>query len=57
MAGRPEIYDVYFQLRISRELRSKFQKLARAKGITASEMVRRLMLNYLEGIGDAIGAR
>ena len=54
MPARPEIYSVYFQLRISRELRAKFQKLARAKGITASEMVRRLMLNYLERVGDGI---
>lgn len=50
--GRPELYSENLNMRISAELMNKLRIIAKAKGITASEMVRRLLLNYLEGLSD-----
>jgi len=47
---RPELYSAKLHMRISPELMRKLKVVAREKGITASEMVRRLVLNYLEGL-------
>jgi len=32
----------------------KLRNVAFDKGITASEMMRRLLLNYLEGLGESV---
>lgn len=50
MPARPELYSHRLQVRISIELMEKLKTKAKAKGITASEMTRRLILNYLEGL-------
>jgi len=49
---RPELYSANLNMRISPELMRRLKLIARAKGITASEMVRRLVLNYVEGLSD-----
>jgi len=52
MATRPELYGDRLNMRISSQLMGKLRIIAKAKGITASEMVRRLVLNYVEGLGN-----
>ena len=50
--SKPELYSERFMIRITPALMAKLKAKAKAKGINASEMVRRLVLNYIEGIGD-----
>jgi predicted DNA-binding protein len=45
---RPPLYSTELNIRISEELLEKLKKISKEKGITASEMVRRLILNYLD---------
>lgn len=54
MTARPELYSERLNMRISAELMRKLKIIAKAKGITASEMVRRLVLNYVEGLSDVV---
>ena len=49
---RPKLYSQDLHLRMSPELMRKLKAKAKAKGLTASEMTRRLILNYLEGLSD-----
>ena len=51
---RPRLYSDRLHLRISPELMGKLRNVAFDKGITASEMMRRLLLNYLEGLGESV---
>ncbi len=50
--SKPELYSMRFMVRITPALLAKLKARAKAKGINASEMTRRLILNYLEGLSD-----
>lgn len=52
---RPKVYTERLDVRISPELMRALKMVSAKKGITASEMVRRLVVNYLEGLGETVG--